>query len=232
MADWYYAKNGQQFGPISPTELKKLAKEGVLSPDDLVFQIGGTKWVEASSVKGLFPPTGSKPTTPVHATPTPEPVSVPAPTPTPAPADDFDLSPGPGKVTDRQPSTGIRARQQDDDFDIASNHVRPASTNRSSSSFMDFMMLRSFISPIVLVVLFWLTVVAALGVVLLGSLMGLLMMAQEPVLGLEIIFGSILLSILLVFVYRIFFEIAIVIFRIAEEATRIRKILEKLSQEK
>jgi len=231
MADWYYAKNGQQFGPISPAELKKLAKEGALSPHDLVFQIGGTKWVEASSVKGLFPPTGSKPLTPVHTTPTPEPVSVPAPTPTPAPADDFDLPATSSKVSSSPAPTGIRVDRQDDDFDPHDSRSRPAPT-KQRSGFMDFMMLRSFISPTVIVVLFWLTVVAALGVMLLGSLMGLLMMAQQPVVGLGIILGSILLSILLVFVDRIVSEIAIVIFRIAEEATKIRKILEKLRQEK
>jgi len=61
MPDWYYAKNGKQEGPVSAAQLKQLATAGQLTPDDLVFQEGGTQWVNASTVKGLFggPPSGS-----------------------------------------------------------------------------------------------------------------------------------------------------------------------------
>src|SRR5262245_35146791 len=56
MPDWYYAKAGKQYGPVTPTQLKQMAQSGELLPDDLVFQEGGTQWVSASTVKGLFGP--------------------------------------------------------------------------------------------------------------------------------------------------------------------------------
>src|SRR3954451_23112913 len=59
MADWYYAKAGKQFGPITSAELKRMAQAGELVPDDLVFQEGGTQWVSASTVKGLFNSSGT-----------------------------------------------------------------------------------------------------------------------------------------------------------------------------
>src|SRR4051794_24897132 len=54
MPDWYYAKDGQQYGPVPAQQLKQMAGAGQLQPDDLVFQEGGTQWVAASTVKGLF----------------------------------------------------------------------------------------------------------------------------------------------------------------------------------
>src|SRR4051812_1167520 len=53
MADWYYAKNGQQQGPVNSAQLKQMASAGQIGPDDLVFREGGTQWVAASTVAGL-----------------------------------------------------------------------------------------------------------------------------------------------------------------------------------
>lgn len=58
MADWYYAKGGKQNGPITSAQLRQLAQAGELLPDDLVFREGGTNWVAASTVNGLFPAAG------------------------------------------------------------------------------------------------------------------------------------------------------------------------------
>lgn len=69
MADWYYAKNGQQRGPVSPSQLKQLAATGELLATDMVIKEGGTSWVAASTIPGLFgssaavSPTSSGPTT-------------------------------------------------------------------------------------------------------------------------------------------------------------------------
>jgi len=53
-AEWYYAHDGQQAGPISALELKQLADAGRLRPDDLVWQEGMKDWTPARKVKGLF----------------------------------------------------------------------------------------------------------------------------------------------------------------------------------
>jgi hypothetical protein len=239
MADWYYAKNGQQKGPISPAELKKLATSGEIAPTDLVFQEGGTQWVEASTVKGLFPAGGAKPA----------PAPAPAPTPAPAPAkrDDFDLEPEPRggskgrdrdsgreNVRDKDRDGGRdrdrnRDRDRDDDFDAPR-----ASGKQQGGGFMNFMMLRSFVAPTVVVVLFWLAVLIAFGVMVVGTLIGLLTMTQTNgfLPGLGLIVSSIFGPPLTVFLYRIVFEAMIVTFRMYEELTAIRKELEKARTEK
>ena len=51
---WFYSKNGQQQGPVSPEQLKQLAAAGKLQPTDLVWKEGMSQWVAASSIKGLF----------------------------------------------------------------------------------------------------------------------------------------------------------------------------------
>ncbi len=52
---WYYTKQGQQFGPVDEAELHRLAQQGEIRPDDLVWNpTFGDKWVPASSVDSLF----------------------------------------------------------------------------------------------------------------------------------------------------------------------------------
>jgi hypothetical protein len=62
MADnWYYAKGGQQQGPVSEAELKRLAEAGQLQRGDLVWHEGLANWQEAGTVPELFgsaPPQG------------------------------------------------------------------------------------------------------------------------------------------------------------------------------
>ena len=52
--DWYYAREGEQAGPVSATELKRLASSGRLRPADLIWQEGMKEWTAARLVKGLF----------------------------------------------------------------------------------------------------------------------------------------------------------------------------------
>jgi len=55
MADqWYYQASGKITGPISASELGRLTKSGVLTPDTLVRKSGRENWVPARQVKGLF----------------------------------------------------------------------------------------------------------------------------------------------------------------------------------
>lgn len=51
---WYYARNDQQFGPVSASELKQLADAGRLSPDDLLWREGMESWATAINLRGLF----------------------------------------------------------------------------------------------------------------------------------------------------------------------------------
>jgi hypothetical protein len=52
--DYYYARAGKQFGPITPADLKMMASRGDLTQDDLVWKEGMSDWVLASKIKGLF----------------------------------------------------------------------------------------------------------------------------------------------------------------------------------
>ncbi len=51
---WHYARNGVKFGPVTSTELKRLASSGNLSPGDLVWKDGMKEWRPASEIQGLF----------------------------------------------------------------------------------------------------------------------------------------------------------------------------------
>jgi cell division protein FtsB len=70
---WYYNREGQQQGPISDSELRKLANDGTLKTEDLIWKDGMAEWRKAGSVKGLFQK--STPSTPPPLPPNP---SVPA----------------------------------------------------------------------------------------------------------------------------------------------------------
>ncbi len=69
---WFYAKNDQQLGPVSATELKQLAIARTILPEDLIWREGMDGWAPAARVKGLFadvqepsivaPPVGNGPT--------------------------------------------------------------------------------------------------------------------------------------------------------------------------
>jgi hypothetical protein len=55
-AEWYYAKDNQQQGPVASADLKRLSLAGQLGPEDLVWREGLTDWIPARKVKGLFDP--------------------------------------------------------------------------------------------------------------------------------------------------------------------------------
>ena len=93
---WYYARNDQQFGPISAAELKQLADSGQLSPDDLLWREGMDSWATAINLRGLFTneATANTPTAEQSATISqPAPVAPPRPTPAPVAAQGVSLRP-------------------------------------------------------------------------------------------------------------------------------------------
>jgi hypothetical protein len=61
MTEWYYAKDGQQNGPVSYEELVQIASNGGLNPTkDLVWNKSMKDWIVAGQVPGLYTPsTGS-----------------------------------------------------------------------------------------------------------------------------------------------------------------------------
>src|SRR5262245_28176469 len=92
MVQWYYARQGETFGPFTPAQLRDLARQGTLLPDDMVSRPGAKKWVPASSIPGLFgepePSTAVSPTPrgPVPLTPAADSPWFTGVTPTPAAA--------------------------------------------------------------------------------------------------------------------------------------------------
>lgn len=65
---WYYARGNQQAGPVSLDELRQLARQGALSPADLVWTGTMADWQPAQSVPGLLaavpPPPPAYPSAP------------------------------------------------------------------------------------------------------------------------------------------------------------------------
>jgi hypothetical protein len=54
MAEWYYAQNDEQLGPVTATALKEMAQQGRLRPEDLIWREGMQRWAPANKVRGLF----------------------------------------------------------------------------------------------------------------------------------------------------------------------------------
>ncbi len=52
---WWYAREEEQLGPVSPAELRRLAGSGGLAATDLVWREGMAEWAPAARIKGLFP---------------------------------------------------------------------------------------------------------------------------------------------------------------------------------
>ena len=48
--EWFLARDGQQHGPLSDVEIRKVAELGHLRPTDLVWRQGLANWVLATSV--------------------------------------------------------------------------------------------------------------------------------------------------------------------------------------
>lgn len=58
----YYCRiEGQELGPFSPTDIRKLASTGQLKPSDELRKAPSTDWLPASKYKGLFPGGESSP---------------------------------------------------------------------------------------------------------------------------------------------------------------------------
>src|ERR1700687_4536443 len=63
---WYLARDGQQFGPLSEAELAKFIELGHLAPNDLLWREGFSEWRPAM---GVVPPPRPAPAPPPPPTP-------------------------------------------------------------------------------------------------------------------------------------------------------------------
>ena len=61
--EWHYAKNGEQLGPVSSSQLRRMAENGELQPSDLIWREGLAAWIPASKLAGLRFATSAEPTT-------------------------------------------------------------------------------------------------------------------------------------------------------------------------
>ena len=81
---WYYVADGEQRGPVSSTELHRMAGAGLLERDQLVWREGMAGWAAAATLEGLFDRTPAAPSLP-HRTPPPRHASPGSVPPTPVP---------------------------------------------------------------------------------------------------------------------------------------------------
>src|SRR5690348_12653469 len=86
MPQWYRVENGQQQGPYDEGQIRAMALQGQLRPDDLIWADGMANWVPAGSVPGLLPqaapgsawPAGAAPSATFAAAPMMPPGGAPA----------------------------------------------------------------------------------------------------------------------------------------------------------
>ena len=52
---WFYEKNGNQYGPLDSHQMQALGKSGELGPNDLVWREGMQTKIPAAKYKGLLP---------------------------------------------------------------------------------------------------------------------------------------------------------------------------------
>jgi hypothetical protein len=59
-AAWYFSHNGERHGPVTSSELQRLARTGALTQQDHVWKEGMKDWAPATKVQGLFSSTPSR----------------------------------------------------------------------------------------------------------------------------------------------------------------------------
>ena len=52
--EWFYARRGATYGPVSSIDLRAAAHLGFLGPEDLVRRAGRMDWIFARMIPGLF----------------------------------------------------------------------------------------------------------------------------------------------------------------------------------
>jgi hypothetical protein len=200
MADWYYAKDGERHGPVTSAQLRQMAQSGELQPNDMVFKEGGTQWIVASSVNNLFPGGG------VSARPS-------------------SGSARPERGRDRDRDEG--SLDFDDGDDDRGPIRRPPRTG--GSAFMDVLMFRRMIAPILIIVLFWIGVVGVIGYGLFSAGGSVYLLGARGLIVAVIALVSIPFGILAI---RLYAEVVILLFRIHEVLVEIKELTRKQQRDK
>ncbi len=52
---WYYSRENEKRGPVTSSEMYRLANKQKILPEDLVWCDGMEKWVPARTIRGMFP---------------------------------------------------------------------------------------------------------------------------------------------------------------------------------
>jgi hypothetical protein len=205
MADWWYTKNGERQGPVSSSQLRQLAQAGELLPTDMVFKEGGTEWKLASTVSNLFPSGGGG--------------GIRSERPAREERDsggmDFDR---------RDDRDDRRDRDDRDDRDDDDRPSRRRGRASSSSTFVDLLMFRRMIAPMIIMVLFWLGIVGIIGYGLFGAGTAVYFAGAR---GILIALMALITMPIGILAIRLYAELAILLFRMNETLTEIKNLIEK-----
>lgn len=228
MADWYYARDGQQQGPITSAQLRQMAAAGQLQPDDLVFREGSKDWVAASTVAGLFPAAGGarggsgKPTSgDAFAFDEPANDRGGASRGRDRDRDKDDRERDRDRDRDRERERAGRGRgrddRDDDDDDDRGGRSRSSSSSGGSSAFVDFLLFRRMIAPFLIMLQFWLGI---LGIGIGGLIAAVFMLQLSAMTAI-----GVLLSIPFAMLFwRVYCEILIIFFRMNETLREIKEL--------
>lgn len=91
-ADWYYVKNGERHGPVLADDVRRMAHEGQLTAEDIVWSEGMTNWMPLGNVPELLSSQTDQPIAVAAVHHAPDPRAYVAHVPTPAPAYDPTLA--------------------------------------------------------------------------------------------------------------------------------------------
>jgi hypothetical protein len=200
MADWYYTKDGQQQGPVTSAQLRQLAQSGELQPTDMVFKEGGSQWVAASTIANLFSSSSS-----VASRPSPPARS----------RDDRD-------DRDDRGDGSLAFDDRGDDDDDAPIRRKPKTSG--GGGFVDFLLFKKLVGPWIVIVGYWLGVIIGTCFTLFSAAMILYAAGSR---GILIALLNLVMLPIAIIVYRLLFEILIVVFRIYETLLELKKDLQK-----
>lgn len=153
---WYVNRNGKHEGPLTGAQLKQLADNKQLQPDDLVWKEGLADWIPARQIKGLFP-TSSDAVVQAASASSAQPYTVVADTAASQASESFPFQP----VATTRPSPTTQYYQPSSE-DVTPNLIRTGKTTSSFSGnwFYDFLTFRRMITPILIQIMFWIGAVA------------------------------------------------------------------------
>jgi hypothetical protein len=147
-----------------------------------------------------------------------------------------NLFAGPNAVSTR-PDPGASARrggrERDEDFgdedDRGYDEEPPIRRPGGSNAFLDILLFRRMIAPIIIMILFWLGILGALGWGLFTAGLSLYAAGTR---GILIALGAVVAIPFMMLVVRLYAEVTIVVFRIHETLVDIKHLLEKDQRDK